>query len=192
MTLQIPDGFGQAVATFSFTGGQSNPLAMVFGYSNTTAQTAANAADDIFGRVATAFGGVVFTDQVILQSIAVLQNPGSETGLFVGTAPGGSAGLSAPPSVCALVHKTTTLGGRVGRGRMYWPSVDTGDINEAGVWNGASLDVLQTAMDALRTGLITDAFAMHLLHNSLVIPPTPVSALVADPVVATQRRRLRS
>jgi len=192
LTLLIPAGFGQAVASFDFIGGQSNPLNMVFGYQNTNAQSPAAAAATIGGQIGTAFAGVVFTNQVTFLSLSVIQNPGQQTGLAVFSTPGGSAGLCAPPNTAYLVHKVSTLGGRPGRGRMYWPSVDTGDVNEAGVVNGPSLVVLQSAMTVLFQQLAVLFLPMVILHTSPAIPPTVISGLVADPVVATQRRRLRS
>jgi len=192
MALEIPSGFGQAVAQFGFTLGQSNPLAMVFGYENPNASSAATQAQSIGDEVASVFGTSIFTDQVIFQQLSVIQNPGQQTGLAVYNQAGGNGSPSTPPNTCLLVHKTTTLGGRQGRGRMYWPSLSTADINEAGVINPASLASFTTNMNNFLLGL-TAAFApMYLLHTSPVLAPTQVTALVVDPIAATQRRRMRS
>jgi hypothetical protein len=192
MTLQIPNGFGQAVAQFGFTLGQSNPMAMVFGYSNLGSADGPTNATSIGDRIDAIFGGTGFTDQVIFQQLSVLQNPGSETGLATYSTPGGNNSPSFPPNTCLLVHKTSSTGGRQGRGRMYWPSLATADANEAGVINPASLPGFQTLMTGLITQLGLDLTPMVILHTSVATSPSLVTALVVDPIAATQRRRMRS
>jgi len=192
MTLQIPSGFGQAVAQFGFTLGQSNPMAMVFGYENINDSGADTASSAIGDEVASAFGTTRFTDQVIFQQLSVIQNPGQQTGLAVYNQAGGNNGASTPPNTCLLAHKITTLGGRAGRGRMYWPSLGVGDINEAGVINGVSLASFNVGFSDFLLGMTASFFPMVLLHTDPVLAPTQVIALTCDPIAATQRRRMRS
>lgn len=192
MTLQIPAGFGQAVCQFGFTLGQSNPLAMVFGYENISEVSGADAALQIGQEMGAAFGSTAFTDQVIFQQCSVIQNPGSETGLSVFNVAGGNNANSTPPNTCLLGHKITGLGGRQGRGRMYWPSLSVGDVNEAGVINPASLPGFSSTLSNFLLGLTAANVPMFLLHTNPAISPSQVTALVPDPIAATQRRRMRS
>lgn len=113
----------------------------------------------------------------------------------------GGAGLSgAPPNCAALVHKTTSRGGRRGRGRMFIPWVlDEGSVTEAGLLVGAHMTTLQTACNNFLTALTTFGVPMYLLHNPSTpettkptVPGAPnlVTGLKVDAMISTQRRRL--
>jgi hypothetical protein len=108
---------------------------------------------------------------------------------------GGGGSLASPPPNCAvLVKKSTDLGGRRGRGRMYIPWCLLGtNISEAGVIAAGSITTIQNAVNAWRTALTTRAVPLVLLHRpgkSAIQPPSPVTNLAVDNRVATQRRRV--
>jgi hypothetical protein len=114
--------------------------------------------------------------------------------LSASVAGGGGSMVSAPPNCAVLVKKSTDLGGRRGRGRMYIPWCVLGvNISEAGVIAGASVTSIQNAVNAWRTALTTRAVPLVLLHRpgkSALAPPSPVTGLAVDNRVATQRRRV--
>lgn len=104
--------------------------------------------------------------------------------------PGEGTGPVVPPNTCLLVEKRTELGGRSGRGRCYIPGLleasvdDGGNINPGDLagWNVLAQDWLDD-IEAITLGMF--------LFHSASSDPTRVTNLAVDPVVATQRRRLR-
>jgi hypothetical protein len=109
--------------------------------------------------------------------------------------PGVNAATAAPPNVSVLHHKTTNLGGRRGRGRFYLPGIPEAFITGSGMLSGASFNLYQVAVDDFDAASRTTGLIPALLHAdsplSATPPPTEVNAYVVDPLVATQRDRLR-
>ena len=103
-----------------------------------------------------------------------------------GTA-GGEPGDQAPPNVAWLLTKRTALGGRANRGRMFIPGPPEAFITASGTMAASAL---QTAADDFLDALATTGTPMVILHNGTG-DPTPVTQLISEPRVATQRRRLR-
>jgi hypothetical protein len=122
--------------------------------------------------------------------------------VFEGTIPrnGTAATTMFPPNVAVLIKKRTALGGRRGRGRMYFPwFLGEGDADERGSISAAVQANLSAACENFRLAIAAASGAvpgtpMVLLHSTAplgpAVAPTPVIALVVDPLVATQRRRL--
>lgn len=106
----------------------------------------------------------------------------------------GTAGIGAYGANCAwLVHKTTAFGGRAGRGRMYIPGLRETIIEGDGDIDGAARTNMDSDMTAFMTALDALPAPMVVLHSegSPLTVPTPVTELVVDSRMATQRRRLR-
>lgn len=135
----------------------------------------------------------LFTDDIILDSIRVKNGPDA-TGPFIvqshGTAgPGGGQVL--PGMVCALVTKSTNVGGRRGRGRLYHPGVFTGMMTtDSNVIAGATVTAVSAAYNAFLADLDSHGYPMVLLHTDATTP-TPVTSMSCQSIVATQRRRVR-
>lgn len=107
---------------------------------------------------------------------------------------GGMASLTVPPNVAVLIHKSTSRGGRRGRGRMYLPwSVQSTQVDEGGQIVGSQVTIITTALGVWKTQLSTLACPLVLLHGpgKTALPaPDPVLSMSTDRLVATQRRRL--
>jgi hypothetical protein len=108
---------------------------------------------------------------------------------------GAGSGSQAASNVAVLVHKRTALGGRKGRGRLFIPwAVADSNVDEAGIIVPATVVTMQTAVTSFLNGIITEGMNMVLLHSpdksGVTVPPTTVSSLVVDGMIATQRRRL--
>lgn len=107
---------------------------------------------------------------------------------------GGSVSQALPPNCAVLVHKTSARGGRRGRGRIYLPWVaNESVVDEAGILAPANVTTLQTAMTAWKVALATSGNPMVLLHDpgkTSIPAPDPVTSLLVDRLIATQRRRL--
>lgn len=109
----------------------------------------------------------------------------------IGTGNPGSS--THPQNVAALFQKRTAFPGRRGRGRMYWPYVGDSDADAVGALTAAAISRYTTMLTAWRTAITTNtAFDLPvLLHTTSTPDPTPITAFVCAPILATQRRRLR-
>jgi len=103
------------------------------------------------------------------------------------------AGASVVQNTAHLVRKFTAEGGRRGRGRMYVPTPTETNVNAIGVLLAAYITSRQAELVAMQTALAAhaDVDGLALLHDSAPFTPTPITSLVLQQVVATQRRRLR-
>lgn len=110
---------------------------------------------------------------------------------------------SIPPNCNALVKKNTGFGGRKNRGRSYFPWVlDDADVNEIGVLFPTAVANIQNSADEWLDELATTASLLMVIANRTFnqpLPPHHVTAitmgkqvfqLVAEPLIASQRRRL--
>lgn len=108
--------------------------------------------------------------------------------------PGGRSGASTTAALAVLVNKRTGLGGRRNAGRNFWPWMiaDT-EVSETGIITPAVVVSLQSIFTNFLTALDANDVPMVLLHRSGGITPagdpTPVTAMVVDNVISTQRRR---
>jgi hypothetical protein len=107
---------------------------------------------------------------------------------------GASAALFLPSNSALLVHKNTGLRGRRNRGRMYVPgSVGETEVNEHGAWTPATLATWNGNFAAFFASL--DGRAPNstpvILHSTLPDTPVDIVGMVVDPVIGTQRRRMR-
>lgn len=114
----------------------------------------------------------------------------------VGTLAGSKAGSAITANTAVLVKKLTGSGGRRNRGRMFFPCPVEGDVNHQGqLTNLARSEWEADVAKLLPGGVIHTAFGFLgepvLLHEAGSQTPTPITGLVVDPRVATQRRRLR-
>lgn len=107
---------------------------------------------------------------------------------------GGTSRSSLPPNAALLVHKATGRGGRRGRGRLFIPwAADEDQVDESGGVGDTLRNALQTKLNNWLTALSAQDVPMVLLHgpgNTSPGPPDVVTALVVDPLISTQRRRL--
>lgn len=107
---------------------------------------------------------------------------------------GAQVAFTTPPNVAILIHKSTSRGGRRGRGRMYVPwCVQGTNIDEAGQIAAGVITSTNAAFLAWRLALIANNCPLVLLHGpgkTPVVAPDPVSTLLVDRLIATQRRRL--
>lgn len=112
---------------------------------------------------------------------------------------GSGSGTTLPQNCALLVTKTTSRPGRTGKGRMFWPCVQESEVNGLGLIDGSYRNTLQAAWDGLLTAHAEGsspgvAHPMFLLHNEGApggTNPTEITGLQVDPVISTQRRRLR-
>ncbi len=109
------------------------------------------------------------------------------------TTPGEGASTAMPSNCSYLVTKSTTLGGRQGRGRMYIPGVSGGGIDANGVINVGVLDAIQDAVVAFGSFAVTvtGVDTLCLFHSGESPDPSTIVGLTVSNQIATQRRRMR-
>jgi hypothetical protein len=124
-------------------------------------------------------------------------SPDLVVGVSATTTTGAGSSTALVPQNCAhLIHKRSNAGGRAGRGRMYLPAVIEANVDAVGALTSAWMGTVNSALTALLAGTdgtLTDG--MVILHDShgaaAAASPYKVTALSCDPIIATQRRRLR-
>jgi hypothetical protein len=116
----------------------------------------------------------------------------------VGGAIGAGGGDAVPPSVTLLVQKLTTIGGHVGRGRMFMPGLLEAVVDVGGLVSSGAVTSLQANFNKTLTDMDTGLIPMYLLHNfdpdddeDTPRDPTKVTSLVVQSRIATQRHRNR-
>lgn len=200
--MPTPPGFADCSLEFTLTG-STRPAYITFGVDPQDTDPSV-VADSVF--TATTGAGSLMSamdSSVTLTAVRVsLGTDGAEDLIYERptSTPGAISGNAPPANVAVLVHKTTTRGGRRGRGRMFIPwCVTTAAIEESGLLVAGSQAALQTKMETWRIALSTNLVTMVLLHGpslpGVAHPttpgaPNPVTALRVDKLISGQRRRL--
>jgi hypothetical protein len=208
MGVTIPEGFGQATLVFQCSG-VSQPMNVTFGFAldgfpepYTTPDLVANAVRVATNAGQSIFAPARFSNEYVFSGVDVNINDGvtkigsarlPTNGSVVGSSP-------MPPNCAVLVKKATAQGGRRHKGRMYLPPClwGEGEVTAAGftVITSSYTDV-QTRLTWWLGELESSGFPMYVLHSppetapSIAPPPTKVTSLLLQPLIATQRRRLR-
>jgi hypothetical protein len=173
-------------------GGIVGEAIWTLGFDNNAGDTPQEIADNMKINFAALDYGDLLSSQVTCSAIRVKLGP-DETGPSAeatAIVAGSVGGEPAPANCAALVHKTTLLGGRKGRGRFFVPGLATTALGD-----DSELDpTYQTNLEAFVLGLssvmVLASLPAHLLHSDAT-SPTAIEALVVDPKLATQRRRMR-
>lgn len=121
----------------------------------------------------------------------------SDTGPIIGESivplQGTATAAPVPVNCAVLVSKNTAEGGRRNRGRFFAPPCFPAEsvIDAAGNIPTANVAALQTAYSNLYgdwDALIDD---LELFHQTAPFTPTTVTSWTVQPLLATQRRRMR-
>lgn len=190
----IPTGYAQV--NMIFTGASvPNGAEVTLGLSNLTSdhnpseiaeavETALEAADVLFAAT---------LSTVKIATLRVKKGP-NETGPFIDYAvdiPGTSVTAEGMPNCAYLVHKITTMGGRKGRGRAYWPGAALSETDNAGNVGVDARNGVTDGWNSLITSLASADLAPVLLHSAEGDIPNVITEFICDARLATQRRRLR-
>lgn len=151
------------------------------------------------------------TDDITMTQVMVKVGPDEDgpSAVVPGNVQGALVVSSAPPNTAYLVHKSTALGGRRGRGRMFIPGVPEQYVTDSGTIDPAVVAAAPTILNALLNNLDINGVPMALEHepatewvlvngqprrvpvSSSAPVPDEVTGLTLDATAATQRRRLR-
>lgn len=204
--MPTPVGFADCSINILLQG-DPDPFAITHGVStNLGVEDAQAHADAVFGAFAGAWQGFL-TNLASIESATCRFGQDGGDDLIIDSSqapvPGTNAAPPMPQNCAILVRKNTGLGGRRNRGRVYIPSSsDESVVSATGTITAAQVTAMQSAVDSWLTNLETStgagdpAVPMVILHRATVLEPTPpaptpVISLTVDPVIATQRRRLR-
>lgn len=134
-------------------------------------------------------------DSVALTSVLVKFGPiaTGPSAIYPTTVTGFESGQSVAPNTSVLVRKTTALGGRAGRGRLFLPGIPEAKITESGAVDASWATSRQNDLNQWLLDDIADDLVPVVLHSagSPITAPTPITVLLLDSIAATQRRRLR-
>lgn len=197
MSVIIPPGFGQVAFRFSLTG---DPEVMIttMGYdlNAVTGQSLADSLRTGFSAAAAFPAANILAGYTFLGVKVAVGQDGGPPVVFEAPANvvGTNSGPALPQNVSFLLRKVTALGGRRGRGRSYWPPAFLGEdsLSSIGMMSEAQRSVIEDRMVNATAG--PAGVSLVLLHGPQVGPPTaptPITDLILDALVATQRRRLR-
>lgn len=103
---------------------------------------------------------------------------------------GQSGGEPGGAQVSMLIRKSTALGGRKNRGRVYIPAIPEEFIDVGGVLDTTVVSTFQGVWDAWAADLAVGGLEACVEHSD-GSTPTPITAFTVMGVVATQRRRQR-
>lgn len=109
-------------------------------------------------------------------------------------AEGAATGSPSTPQCSVLLKKLTNRGGRHGRGRMYIPGPQEAWVDGGGFVDPAGMSAYQDALEVFLEVFSTASWSdgLVLLHSDAAGgAPNPIVDWFVEPVVATQRRRLR-
>lgn len=188
--MRIPVGYGQI--NFRFSGVVlPNGAEVTVGFRNNLTGTPDAIGAIVLGHWTTNLKSIQ-ASQVVNHEILVKLGP-NDTGASAIVAGGGAgsrgSGVVAPQAAC-LVKKTTLLGGRHGRGRLYWPGILRDEAGGDGVISSGTLDDITDAWNGFSDDMDSDLLPLYLLHGDATAP-TLISSFAAVSPLATQRRRMR-
>lgn len=129
--------------------------------------------------------------------VAVAANPEAPSKIMSTSVPvlGTRASTNALPQNCAVIIRKNRVGRR--GGRMYLPGVDEALVQPNGSIDAAQVTTYQTAATALFNaitgipGIGGPQFIGKLVPSNAHSQPVGIDSLTVDPVIGTQRRRLR-
>lgn len=195
MGVRWPTGYAQASYVFTMDG--------IDGEAISTMGWKSDALDPVFnqGDVDNLFDEFVAQGLWALQASSVIflevrltpgpSNAPLATLVSSGAAvPGGEGGDQLIPNTTPILKKTTALGGRKNRGRMYLPVLRDGHVGPDGLIDATPLGDLNTAIDDYVTAMNGHDMTAFLFHDSAEVP-TEITGLVFESKVGTQRGRLR-
>lgn len=103
------------------------------------------------------------------------------------------ASTDGAPATAYLIRKNTAMGGRQGRGRLYWPGPPLVDIGPGGVIESNLVGDMNTGFTEFFTEMAAADMPLVLLRaeGSPITTPEPLTGFSCQTTLATQRRRQR-
>lgn len=153
-------------------------------------------ANSIAGTMGTFVKGVMTSDYSVINVNCFAGTSAGDVSFDSATGNGAGAIVAAPvpQNTAYLIRKSGALAGRKHRGRMFIPGVRESVVEAVGSLTTGEQSRITALVDAFfftrTTSAVYDSFEILHSYGDATIP-TPITAMRIDPVVATQRRRLR-
>lgn len=156
-----------------------------------------NVADQFFTAFSSAYLATMDTEVRLRNARAVVGQDGGDPLVFTSASDmaGGQSRSSTAPALALMITKNTALGGRKNRGRFYFPwAMDDNAVGQ----NGAVLPAIVTNFATRSANFLADlenaGGTLGLLDGAVILhsdstPPTPITSLVPNPTIRTQRNR---
>lgn len=132
----------------------------------------------------------VLSEDVELVGVVVRDGDGNVAELTRSEVGGVNVG-SVPGNGAVLVRKLTAVAGRKNRGRFFVPGLREDEVNGAGVITPTTTNVIQGGFLDWLADMTTGLFLPVILHTLNTDPPTLITGVSTQALMATQRRRLR-
>lgn len=201
MPKLLPAGFTDVCVAFLRTGDQEE-MCVTFGVASGSEEDPFAIATSVALDWAAAIPAANLPNVVHGTRVTTRVSQGDDPPLIgeAALAQTGTASGSTLPQNCAYIfRKATSFGGRRGRGRMFLPWALANDITATGVISTTAVSNYNslgaTLLSNLNSGTAgTKISPMVILHNDggpSTPGPSVVTSLTLDPVIGTQRRRLR-
>ena len=203
MSVTPPPGYGIYTRTYGPVGGPHDCV-NVFGFQNTIGSTAAVAIAAQDTLMTAAGRPYVLADLAFTWeyrgSYCLVNNGGLLSSAVVPAAAAGTGAANVVgPGTSIVVSKTTALAGRQFRGRVAFPGgfLAEGDVDPAGVLNGAFVAALQAKWNNLNTAWFASPYKPVIIHGPFGTPPAPgpnptgILSFFVTSLSGSQRRRLR-
>lgn len=196
MGVEIPVGYGVCRVMWKPITAPDNVLT-TFGFLFPITHTPQEAADACWASLS---GSVGPLNQAKFSTR--YQSVGVEVTCMTGTGPilanktvrttGTGTGSPLTTNTAILGKKNTARGGRKGRGRFFIPGIQVSeiDVDETGLILEAERVKVQITWDSWLSAQAATPFLPVLLHSDGG-PGDSITSLTIEPIVATQRRRLR-
>lgn len=186
----VPVGFGQMVHSYELPG-DAEPMVITYGLDLTGPSDPQDIVNDIDLVWKVELDDILSEDYTMIGSTLYVGFPGNTTVPFTSTGSSQPGQLSGalPQNNAILVQKRSGLAGRHNRGRFYLPGVQAAAITSLGAMSGATLTAWQDILDSFLAGV--EAIQPMVILHANEDTPTPVTALVVQQTIATQRQRLR-
>lgn len=204
MARVIPPGFAEARIVMSATG-DPRPWTVTLGID---VSDAGGDYEGVADKVRVSYAQSFLIGQstlVRLDSVELLIGQDGGDPLTVSSpasSSGGTASAMLPQNCAVLVQKRSGVAGKRNRGRMFIPLMAReAQVDGVGVIDADERDAYQVTADLFLEKLLSDEpgtftpappVILHTAGVGVDPTPTPITRFIVDPVIATQRRRLRS
>lgn len=195
MSARIPPGFAEVWVQFGRSD-DPEPMYIALGVNLAAGVGASQAAaDSILAAVPPGLDNMISTDYGIGPGHVIFGQDGGDIRIDGTATPvaGTQAGTALPQNCAVLFRKLTAVGGRRGRGRGFIPGIPEGNVTPNGSLTTAYRTTAIAAVQQVLTDLVATAevTSLQLFHDTAPFQPTLITSLEVQPVIATQRRRLR-
>lgn len=198
MAKNVPVGYVDFVLNITRTG-DLEPYAVTWGAEVASGPYTQDDVAAVALQCATHLPGEMMEEDALTGLTAYVANDGPPIIMTESmNAPGTVSANPTTQNVAVIVTKLTGLGGRYNKGRMFWPSLSENGVDHVGVLLPGARDNIELAFADWMEALLDPALFCNL--SNLVIfhdeslgamEPTVITQLRVEPVVGTQRRRLR-